>query len=131
MSEVQRPERSLGELLGELSSDLSLLFRQEVALAKEEIKTEGRKAQRAGIAFGAAAVVGLLAGVALVMTLGFALDQLMPSWLGFLIVTVVLGIVAAVMAKRGQAVAKEIEPMPEKTMETLKEDAQWLSEQRS
>jgi F0F1-type ATP synthase assembly protein I len=131
MSEVQRPERSLGELLGELSSDLSLLFRQEVALAKEEVKAEGQKAQRAGIAFGAAAVVGLLAGVALVMTLGFALDSFLPSWLGFLIVTVVLGIVTAVLVKRGQAVVKEIEPVPEKTIETLKEDAQWLSEQRS
>ena len=131
MSEVQRPERSLGELLGELSSDLSLLLRQEVALAKEEIKAEGQKAQRAGIAFGVAAVVGLLAGVALVMTLGFALDSFLPRWLAFLIVTAVLGIVAVVLAKRGQAVVKEIEPMPEKTIETLKEDAQWLSEQRS
>ncbi|HYI61696.1 MAG TPA: phage holin family protein [Acidimicrobiales bacterium] len=129
--EPLRPERSLPELLGELSQELSTLFRQEVDLAKEELKIEGRKAGRAGAAFGAAAVVALLAGIGLVLTLGFALDEVMPTWLAFLIVTAVLGAAAAVLAQRGRAEAKALDPAPEQTIQTLKEDAQWLSERRS
>jgi len=69
--------------------------------------------------------------VALVMTLGFVLDVFVPAWAAFLIVTVVLGLVAAVLARQGRARLREVDPKPEKTMQTLKEDAQWLSEQRS
>ena len=126
-----QPDRSLGELFSSLTSDLSTLMHQEVDLAREEVRVEARKAAKAGGAFGGAAVVGLLTGVALVMTLGFVLDVFLPAWAAFLIVTVVLGLVAAVLARQGRARLREVDPKPEKTMQTLKEDAQWLSEQRS
>jgi len=126
-----QPDKSLGELFSSLTSDLSTLLHQEVDLAREEVRVEARKAGKAGGAFGGAAFVGLLCGVALVMTLGFVLDVLMPAWAAFLIVTVVLGLVAAVLARQGRARLREVDPKPEKTMQTLKEDAQWLSEQRS
>jgi F0F1-type ATP synthase assembly protein I len=100
-------------------------------MAKEELKQEGRKAGRAGAAFGGAAVVALLAGFALVLTLGFGLDSFLPTWLAFLIVTIVLGAVAAVLGIRGKTEVQAIEPAPEETIETLEEDAQWLSERRS
>ncbi|HEU5148862.1 MAG TPA: phage holin family protein [Iamia sp.] len=129
--EPLRAERSLPELLSELTGDMTRLFRDEVELAKEELKQEGRKAGRAGAAFGAAAVVGLLAGVALVMFLGFALDSFLPTWLAFLIVTIVLGAIAAALGVQGRNKAREIDPVPEQTIETLEEDAQWLSERRS
>jgi len=126
-----QPDKSLGELFSSLTSDLSTLLRQEVELAREEMRVEARKATKAGGAFGGAAVVGLLTGVALVMTLGFVLDTFMPAWAAFLIVTAVLALVAAVLALQGRARLREIDPKPEKTVQTLKEDAQWLSEQRS
>lgn len=129
--EPLRAERSLPELLSELTGDMTRLFRDEVELAKEELKQEGRKAGRAGAAFGAAAVVGLLAGVALVMFLGFALDSFLPTWLAFLIVTIVLGAIAAALGVQGRNKAREIDPVPEQTIETLEEDAQWLSERWS
>jgi F0F1-type ATP synthase assembly protein I len=129
--EPLRAERSLPELLSELTGDMTRLFRNEVELAKEELKTEGRKAGKAGAAFGGAAVVGLLAGVAAVMFLGFALDSFLPTWLAFLIVTILLGAVAAVLGIQGRNKVQEIDPAPEQTIETLKEDAQWLSERRS
>jgi len=129
--EPLQADRSLGELLSAMTQDLSTLMRQEVELAREELKEEGRKAGKAGGAFAGAAVVGLLAGVALVMTLGFALDSFLPTWLAFLIVTVLLGAVAAVLAQRGRTEVKQLNPAPEQTIETLKEDAQWLSERRS
>lgn len=129
--EPLRAERSLPELLSELTGDMTRLFRDEVELAKEELKQEGRKAGQAGAAFGGAAVIGLLAGVALVLFLGFALDSFLPTWLAFLIVTIVLGAVAAVLGMQGRTKVQEIDPAPEQTIETLKEDAQWLSERRS
>jgi F0F1-type ATP synthase assembly protein I len=129
--EPLRAERSLPELLSELTGDMAQLFRDEVELAKEELKVEGQKVGKAGAAFGGAAVAGLLAGVALVLFLGFALDSFLPTWLAFLIVTIVLGGVAAVLGMQGRNRVQEIDPAPEQTIETLKEDAQWLSERRS
>jgi F0F1-type ATP synthase assembly protein I len=116
-----------------MTTDLSTLMRKEVELAREELKEEGRKAGKAGGAFAGAAVVGLLAGIALVMTLGLGLGALINDlwWLGFLIVTIILGVVAAVLAQRGRTEVKALNPAPEQTIETLKEDAQWLNERRS
>lgn len=130
-NEPLQADRSLPELLSQLTGDLTRLFQDEVELAKEELKAEGQKAGKAGAAFGGAAVVGLLAGFAFVLFLGFALDSFLPTWLAFLIVTILLGVVAAVLGLRGKAQMQEVNPAPEQTIETLKEDAQWLSERRS
>jgi F0F1-type ATP synthase assembly protein I len=124
-------ERSLSELVSAMTEDVSTLLRKEVELAKEEMRVEAAKARKAGIGFGGAAASGLYAGVALVLALGFGLDELLPQWLAFLLVAVVLGIVAAVLAKKGQRELQQLHPAPEQTIETMKENAEWLSEQRS
>lgn len=124
-------QRSLPELVGDMTQDLSTLLRKEVELAREEIKVEARKAARAGGGFGAAAYAAVLAGVALVLTLGFLLDEVMPTWVAFLIVTLLLAAGAAVAFLAGKQQLQAIEPVPEQTIETLKEDKQWLSEQRN
>ena len=124
-------QRSLAELVGDMTQDVSTLLRKEVELAREEIKVEVRKAARAGGGFGAAAYAGVLAGVGLVMTLGFLLDEVLPTWVAFLIVTLLLAAGAAVAFLAGKKQLQTIEPVPEQTIETLKEDKQWLSEQRN
>lgn len=124
-------QRSLPELVGDMTQDLSTLLRKEVELAREEIKVEVRKAARAGGGFGAAAYAGVLAGVGLVMTLGFLLDEVLPTWVAFLIVTLLLAAGAAVAFLAGKKQLQTIDPVPEQTIETLKEDKQWLSEQRN
>ena len=124
-------QRSLPELVGDMTQDLSTLLRKEVELAREEIKVEVRKAARAGGGFGAAAYEGVVAGVGLVMTLGFLLDEVLPTWVAFLIVTLLLAAGAAVAFLAGKKQLQTIEPVPEQTIETLKEDKQWLSEQRN
>jgi hypothetical protein len=124
-------ERSLSELVGDMTQDVSTLLRKEVELAREELKVEAAKAARAGGGFGAAAVAGLLAGVGLVMTLGYLLDEVLPLWVAFLVVTLVLAGVAAAAFVTGKKQLEAIEPVPEETIETLKEDKQWLSEQRN
>jgi MFS family permease len=129
--EPAKADKSIGELLGDVTTDLSTLMRQEIDLAKEEIKIQVNQAGKAGAGFGAAAVLGLLAGVAAVMTLGFALDTFMWRWLAFLVVTAVLGGIAAFLAVVSKQKLAQVNPVPEKTIETLKEDKQWLSELKS
>ncbi len=129
--EPKQPDKSLSELLGDMTSDLSTLMHKELELAKEEMRIEVDKASKAGQAFGVAAGAGLYAGFALTVTLGLVLDVFLPAWAAFLIVTLVLGAVAAVFASRGQQQVKQIDPKPEATIQTLQEDAKWLSEQRN
>ncbi len=127
----KQPDRSLSELIGDMTQDVSTLMHKELELAKEELRVEAGKASKAGQAFGVAAGAGVYAGFALVITLGLLLDLVVPTWAAFLIVTVVLGAVAAIFAQRGKVQLKEVEPKPEQTIQTLQEDAQWLSEQRN
>jgi F0F1-type ATP synthase assembly protein I len=124
-------ERSLSELVSSMSQDLSTLVRKELELAKEETRAEIAKVTRAGSSVGGAAAAGLYAGVALVMALGYLLDLLLPTGMAFLLVAVVLGAAAAVLAKKAQREIQDIDPAPQQTIETMKENAQWLSEQRN
>jgi len=126
-----QPERSLGELFSDMTRDFSTLIRKEVELAKTELKEEASTAGKAGAMLGGAAVVGLVAFIILSMTVAFALDTFLWRWLSFLIVTVVLAAVAGALASIGKKRLEAVNPTPETTVQTLKEDARWLSEQRS
>ena len=118
---------STGELVKTLSEQVSTLVRQEMALAKAELAEKGKKA---GI--GAGLLTG--GGVAALLTLGsltafliLLLDLVLPAWLGALIVTAAWGIVAAVLALQGKRKVQEVgKPLPEKTVESVKEDVEWL-----
>ena len=127
----KQPERSLGELIGTMTEDVSTLVRKEVELAKAEISEEMGKARTAAIGFAGAAIAGLYAGFAFVLAIGWLLAEATEPWVGFLVVAVVLGIVAALLAKRAQQEVQGIDLAPEQTIETMKENAQWLSEQKS
>ena len=129
--EPKQADRSLSELLSSMTTDLSTLMRKEVELAKEELKGEVRQAGKAGAGFGGAAASGLYAGFALVLAFGFLLDHVVPTWAAFLIVAMALGLVAFALAKKGQRELQTLDPKPEQTIQTLKEDAQWLREQKS
>ena len=122
--EVQ--ETSVGELIGNISDDLSQLFRQEVELAKAELKQEATKAGKAAGMLGAAGFAGYLVVILLSFALVAALSNVMdPGWAA-LIVAVLWGIVGAVLYANGRKQLKTVDPTPRRTVETLKEDAQWL-----
>ncbi|MFL6127860.1 MAG: phage holin family protein [Mycobacteriales bacterium] len=123
--------RSVGELLSEVTGDLSRLMRQEVALAKVELKEEATKAGKASGVLGSAGAVGYLVLVFLSLALMFALDALMPIGWAALLTAVVLGIVAAVLFVLGRNRLKQVNPKPEQTVETLKEDVQWARNRNS
>ena len=123
-------ERPLGELLKQLSDDTTRLVRQEIELAKAELTQKGRQAGVGAGLFGAAGVLGFLALAALTTCFILALDAVMPAWLAALLVAVVYGAVAAVLAMRGRAKVKQaVPPVPEQTIETVKEDVEWAKTQ--
>jgi len=119
-------ENSVGELIGNISDDLSRLFRQEVELAKVEIKQEAAKAGKAAGMLGGAGFAGYLAVVLLSFALVFGLANVMDAGWAALIVAVIWGIIGAVLYASGRKRLKTVDPMPHRTVETIKEDAQWL-----
>jgi hypothetical protein len=117
---------SVGELIGDISNDLSQLFRQEVELAKAELKQEATKAGKAAGMLGGAGFAGYLAVVLLSLALVFGLGNVMDLGWAALIVAVVWGVIGAVLYAAGRKKLKTVDPMPRRTVDTIKEDAQWL-----
>ena len=124
-------DRSVGDLLGKVTTDLSTLMRKEVELAKVEIKEEATKAGKASGMLAGAGAVGYLVLVFLALALMFALDAAMPIGWAALITAVILGIVAAVLFVLGKKQFAQVNPKPEQTVETLKEDVQWAKNRNS
>ena len=123
-------EQPMGELFRQLSEDLSGLVRQELRLAQAELTEKGKKAGLGVGMFGGAAIVGLLALGALTACLIAALATGMEAWAAALIVTVLYAAVACVLALSGKnRVTEATPPVPEQTIETVKEDAQWAKTQ--
>jgi len=118
-------ERSLGEIVGSITTELSTLVRQEITLAKTELRQDAKTAGKGAGLLAGAGVAGHLFLIALTGLIVIALGGLIGYGWAALIVTVVWGIVAAVLAKSGQKALKAVPPPLEKTTETLKEDAQW------
>ena len=111
---------SLGELLGDVTRDLSTLMRQEVELAKAELKQSATKAGKGSGMLAGAGVAGHFVLLFLSLGLMFALGALMPLGLAALIVAVVWGIIAAVLASIGRKELKQVKGLPQ-TGETLSE----------
>lgn len=124
-----QPDKSLGELFGDLTRDMGTLFRQEVQLAKTEAREELSSSAKVGAMFGAAGLAGWMAVLFVSLALAWLLDQSINRALAFVIVGVLWAIAGYVLFQRGKTQAREIEALPE-TVETLKEDVQWAKTQR-
>jgi putative superfamily III holin-X len=125
-------ERPIGEVAKELTSDLSLLMRQEIELAKAEMAEKGRTAAPGLGMFGGAGIVALCAAGALTAFLVLVFSLFLPEWAAALIVGAVLGAVAYVLIKQGkERVAEAGKPVPEQTIETVKEDVEWAKTRAS
>jgi len=125
-------ERPIGEVAKNLTSDLSLLMRQEFELAKAEMAQKGRTAAPGLGMFGAGGIVGLCAAGAVTAFLVLVLSLFLPEWAAALIVGVVLAAVALLLLRQGrERVAKAGKPVPEQTIETVKEDVEWAKTRAS
>jgi uncharacterized membrane protein YqjE len=127
---IEGSEPSLGDLFRRLTTDTSELVRQEVALAKTELREAGgtlaRDGTRIGIAVGLALAGSLALTAFLILLLGGALDN---YWLSALIVGVVFLGIGVVLAKNAVADVKRRGLTPRETVGTLKEDAAWAKQE--
>ena len=117
---------SIGEIIGEISDDLSTLFRQEVELAKAEVRQEATKVGKAAGMLGGAGLAGYMVALFVTLAVMFALGNVMDLGWAALIVAVVWAIVGIVLYSTGRSRMRTVSPVPRQTVETLKEDAQWL-----
>lgn len=123
-------EHGTGDLVKQLADQTSTLVRQEIELAKAELSAKGKVAGEGAGMFGGAAVVGLLALGTLTALVLSLLDKAMDFALAALIVTLVYGAIAALLALGGrERVKRGMPPAPEQTIETVKEDVQWAKSQ--
>ena len=128
---TERGDESIGNLIGQVAGDVSTLFRQEVALAKEELKAEAAKAGKAGGMLAGAGFAGYMVAVLLSLALVLALGDVMPDGWAAVIVAVLWGIVGGVLYTVGRKRMKYGDPVPRQTVETLREDAQWVRDRRN
>ena len=124
-------DASPGQLASEVAKDLSTLVRQEMALARAELTQEAKTAGAAAGAFGGAGFAGYFVLVFASLAAMWALGSVMHLGWAALIVAAVWAVIAAVLAVVGRGKLKAFNPKPERTVETVKEDVQWLKTRNS
>jgi hypothetical protein len=129
MAERER-DTSVSQLIGGIVGDAQELVRQEIALARQEIREEISTAKNAGVKLGIAGAVLAIGGLLLVLMLAQALADLLdwPIWAGYGLVGLVLAVAGYILLSSAQKQIKEIRPVPEKTVETLKENVEWIKD---
>ena len=119
-------ERSISELFSKLSNETSTLIRQEMALARAELTEKGKEAGKGAGLFGGAGAVGLLGAGALTAGIILLLDLAIAAWLAAIIVGLIYVAVAAVLGLKGRdRIQAATPPVPEQTVDTVKEDVEW------
>jgi hypothetical protein len=129
-TQPRRPESSLGELLTEMTSELSTLFRQEIELAKTEARDELGQVGKAGALIGGAALAGWMGLMLLSLALAWLLDEALNRALSFAIVGVLWAIAALILQGGARSALEGLRGLP-KTRQTIKEDLEWAKAQKS
>ncbi|MDP1804655.1 MAG: phage holin family protein, partial [Acidimicrobiales bacterium] len=117
-------DRSLSDLLSDVTTEIATLFRKEVELAKAETTEQVSRATKAGGMLGAAAVIGFLALLLFSFALAWALAEVVPEGVAFAIVGVAFAVVAGVLAMAGKKRLATVNPVPNQTVQTLRDDVQ-------
>jgi uncharacterized membrane protein YqjE len=121
--------RPVTQVLQDIVGNVQEIVRSEVRLAKAELREEAVKAKSSGLLLGAGAVIGLYAGGCLLLGIIHALALRMPMWGASLFVGGVLAIFAAILLGMGKNRIREVNPMPERTIDTVKENVEWAKQQ--
>ncbi|MBZ5580831.1 MAG: phage holin family protein [Acidobacteriia bacterium] len=120
-----RDTRSLGEIVQDILRDMQNVIRSELRLARTEMTEKARRAGKAGGLLGAAAVSGLFAAACLVVTCIAALALAMPVWLAALLTAIFLACIAGACYAGGRSRLRKVNPVPEQTVQSVKEDIEW------
>jgi putative superfamily III holin-X len=122
-------ERSVSDVLQDIFGNLQDIVRSEVQLAKAEFKTEAGKVAKAGKPLIAGAVLSLYAGGLLLLALVHGLSLVLQPWIAALSVGALVSVLAAILISMGRARLRIVNRKPEKTIQTVKENVQWLKDQ--
>lgn len=124
---------SIGGLVRGILGDLRELIREEIALARVEIRDQASRAKIAAASLGAAAVALAFSGIFLLIALAVGVADLFlwPVWAGFLVVALLLSICGVALFATGRRRLRSVHPMPEQTVQTLKENSQWIAKRLS
>ncbi|HLY31557.1 MAG TPA: phage holin family protein [Ktedonobacterales bacterium] len=129
-NQANEDDRSIGSLVSDLSRQMSTLARQEINLAKAEMTQKAKAASKDIALIAAGGVLALAALLALLATITLGLIQLgVTWWLAALVVTVIVAILAYALAQIGVSGLKRLNPTPQQTVDTLKEDVTWAKDQ--
>ena len=121
--------RSIADVLQDILGNVQTIVRSEVRLAKTEITEEVTKAGRAAGMMGAGVLTALFTAWLLLVTILFALATVMPMWGAALLLFVVMGILTTVLLSAGRKRFKTVHATPEKTIESVKENVEWVKSQ--
>jgi hypothetical protein len=128
--DVRSQDQATGELVKQLSEQVSTLARQEIELAKAELTEKGKQAGVGAGMFGTAGIVGYTAFLLITAAAVLLLDTAMAAWVAALIVGAIYAGVAAFAAITGRDRLREAgPPIPEQAVESVKEDTQWVKDQ--
>jgi uncharacterized membrane protein YqjE len=124
---VQRSadQRTMTDVLQDIVGNVQEIIRAEFRLAKVETKEKARQASKPATMIGIGGVIGLYGLGFVLLAAVYALSQVITAWLAALIVGAVLAIAAAILVSAGKNALKRINPVPEKTVQTVKENVQW------
>ena len=130
---AERPEadKPVAELVADMTSHLSTLLRKEVELAVTELRGELKQAAKAGGMLTGGALTGYLALLFASFALAWFLDSKMPRAVAFFLVSALHGACAASLLSRAREEIKQVDPVPTQTVETLKENVDWVKAQTS
>jgi len=130
MAYERERDGSVSQLISGIVGDAQVLVRQEIALARQEISEEISNAKQVGIKLGIASGVLAIGGLLLILALAQAVADLLnwPTWAGYALVGVVLAIAGYILLSSAQKQIKDVHPIPEQTVETLKENVEWIKE---
>jgi Putative Actinobacterial Holin-X, holin superfamily III len=124
---------SIGTLVRGVLMDIRDLMREELSLARVEIREQAGKAKLAAASLGAALVALAFGGTFLLVAIAVGIADLLnwPVWTGFLIVALLLSVAGFVMLASGRKKLRTVQPVPEETVRTLKENSEWLKRRLS
>jgi len=126
-----REMRSTGEILRDIAQDFQDMVRAEIRLVRTEITNKAQRAGKAGGLFGGAAFCGLMAGACFVVACIAALALAMPLWLAALIMCVFMACIGGAFYQGGRTRLKQIDPVPERTVETMRDTKEWANQRMS
>jgi hypothetical protein len=121
-------QASMGRLFSDLAADLSELTRKEIQLARTETMEKVSHASNAVISMAAGGLIAYAGLLALMVAAGLGLATFMPYWLSAVVVGGIAVIIGLIMLQSGRSTLQNTSITPEKTVDTLKENAAWVKE---